>query len=67
LRENLKTTGYNNGDLIGTTSPVTLDISEEFRPKYQWAYEGIEANVADYGRLYTWFAASDKRGICPEG
>ncbi|HBC78160.1 MAG TPA: hypothetical protein DEO60_14985 [Bacteroidales bacterium] len=67
LRENLKTTRYNNGDLIGTTAPVTLDISEELRPKYQWAYEGFEDNVADYGRLYTWFAASDKRGICPEG
>lgn len=24
--ENLKTTKYNNGDLIGTTTPATLDI-----------------------------------------
>jgi uncharacterized protein (TIGR02145 family) len=67
LKENLRTTRYNNGDLIGTTTPVTLDISGETRPKYQWAYEGNDINVADYGRLYTWFAVADKRGICPAG
>jgi uncharacterized protein (TIGR02145 family) len=67
LKENLKTKRYNNGDLIGTTNPVKLDISAETRPKYQWAYEGNESNVESYGRLYTWFAVADKRGICPSG
>jgi uncharacterized protein (TIGR02145 family) len=65
--ENLKTTKYRNGDLIGTTSPATLDITAEATPKYQWAYEGNEDDVATYGRLYTWFAAADPRGICPIG
>jgi uncharacterized protein (TIGR02145 family) len=65
--ENLKTTKYRNGDLIGTTTPATLDITAEPAPKYQWAYEGNENNVATYGRLYTWFAATDPRGICPVG
>jgi uncharacterized protein (TIGR02145 family) len=36
-------------------------------PKYQWAYDGKEENAAIYGRLYTWYAAADERGICPEG
>ncbi len=46
MAENLKTTRYRNGDLIGTTTPATLDISAESTPKYQWAYDGNESNVA---------------------
>lgn len=67
MAEDLKTTKYRNGDPIGTTSPATLDISAEVAPKYQWAYEGVETNVAVYGRLYTWFAATDSRNLCPVG
>lgn len=65
--ENLTTTKYNNGDQIGTTSPATKDITTESNPKYQWAYNGDEANAAIYGRLYTWFAVSDSRNLCPTG
>jgi len=67
MKENMKTTSYNNGDLIGTTTPATLDISAESAPKYQWAYDGNESNVVDYGRLYTWYAIADIRGVCPIG
>ena len=45
MAENLKTTRYRNGDLIGTTTPSTFDISGESTPKYQWAYDGDESNV----------------------
>jgi uncharacterized protein (TIGR02145 family) len=67
MAENLKTTKYNNGDLIGTTTPATLDISGQTEPKYQWAYNGDESNVATYGRLYTWYTVMDSRGVCPAG
>ena len=67
MAENLKTTRYRNGDLVGTTSPATLDISSESTPKYQWAYAGDESNVATYGRLYTWYAVTDSRNIAPAG
>jgi uncharacterized protein (TIGR02145 family) len=67
IAENLKTTKYRNGDLIGTTIPATLDISLEITPKYQWAYGGNESNVATYGRLYTWYAVTDSRNVCPIG
>lgn len=67
MTENLKTAKYNNGDLIGTTSPLTKDISGETTPKYQWAYEGNEANVETYGRLYTGYAVTDPRKVCPSG
>jgi hypothetical protein len=33
MAENLKTTRYRNGDLIGTTTPSTLDINLEAAPK----------------------------------
>ena len=36
-------------------------------PKYQWAYDGNESNVATYGRLYTWYAVTDSRNVCPTG
>jgi uncharacterized protein (TIGR02145 family) len=65
--ENLKTTKYRNGDLIGTTTTATLDIRLESTPKYQWAYEGNESNVSTYGRLYTWYAVTDSRNVCPTG
>jgi uncharacterized protein (TIGR02145 family) len=67
MAENLKTTKYRNGDLIGSTTPATLDIESEVNPKYQWAYEGNESNAAIYGILYTWYAIMDNRGVCPAG
>jgi uncharacterized protein (TIGR02145 family) len=66
-KENLKTTKYRNGDIIGTTDPLTLNISNDASPKYQWAYSGDELMVYNYGRLYTWYAAVDNRNICPTG
>ena len=66
MAENLKTTKYRNGDLIGTTTPATLDIEGEITPKYQWAYAGNESNVATHGRLYTWYVATDSRNVCPK-
>jgi uncharacterized protein (TIGR02145 family) len=65
--ENLKTTRYRNGELIGTTTPATLVIEGESIPKYQWAYGGNERNVATHGRLYTSYVATDSRKICPMG
>jgi uncharacterized protein (TIGR02145 family) len=65
LVENLRTTKYRNGDIIGTTT--TVNYSAEAEPKYQFAYSNNENNVANYGRLYTWFAATDPRGIAPVG
>jgi uncharacterized protein (TIGR02145 family) len=67
MNENLKTTSYMNGDPIGTTTPATADITGESEPKYQWAYDGNESNAAVYGRLYTGYAVTDSRGICPTG
>jgi uncharacterized protein (TIGR02145 family) len=65
MAENLKTTKYLNGDLISTTVPATKNIQSESNPKYQWAFDGNESNATVYGRLYTWSAMTDSRGVCP--
>jgi uncharacterized protein (TIGR02145 family) len=67
MAANLKTTRYRNGDSIRTTSPATLDITIENAPKYQWAYDGNESNAETYGRLYSWYAVTDSRNVCPTG
>ena len=64
MTENLKTTKYRNGDPIETTD---LDVSGEIAPKYQWSYGDTAGNAAIYGRLYTWYAVTDNRKVCPEG
>ncbi|MBE0649409.1 MAG: fibrobacter succinogenes major paralogous domain-containing protein [Bacteroidales bacterium] len=65
--ENLKTTRYSNGELIGTTNPATLFVPSIPSSLYQWAYNGEESNVASYGRLYSWYAVTDSRNIAPKG
>ena len=65
--ENLRTTRFLNGDAIGTTTTSTLEIIFEPDPIYQWAYDGREKNASKFGRLYTWYAAMDLRGLCPAG
>lgn len=64
MAENLKTTKYRNGDGIQTT---TTEIANDASSKYQWAYNNDENNVAKYGRLYTWYAATDTRNLAPAG
>jgi uncharacterized protein (TIGR02145 family) len=67
MAKNLRTTHYLNGDLIGTSNPLILDISNELSPKYQWSYGGDDANALIYGKLYTWYAITDTRKVCPVG
>jgi uncharacterized protein (TIGR02145 family) len=67
MTDNLKTTRYRNGDAIAFTSLATFDKSSESTPKYQCPYEGKESKVATYGRIYTWYALTDNRKVCPTG
>ena len=67
MKENLKTSKYNNGDNILTTPTGNTDISGEINTKYQWVYFSNSYYLENYGRLYTWYAATDNRNICPSG
>ncbi len=67
MQTNLKTAKYMNGDLIESTTPDTLEIIGESEPKYQWVFESNTNYLSAYGRLYTWHAITDTRGVCPAG
>jgi uncharacterized protein (TIGR02145 family) len=67
MSKNLKATKYANGDQIGTTTPYSLSIVGSVSPEYNWPYQGAESVAAVYGRLYTWYAATDSRNVCPSG
>lgn len=67
MAENLKTTKYSNRNLISSANPSNRDYANESTPKYQWAYDYDERNASTYGRLYTWYAVTDSRKVCPTG
>jgi uncharacterized protein (TIGR02145 family) len=70
MNRNLETCFYSNGDRIATTGTPTVNIEQEQQPAYQWAFLGHEEHpelLDDYGRLYTWYSATDSRKICPDG
>ena len=63
MAENLRTTHYNNGDVI-----VNIEWDDGWTYNYEPAcadYDESEANTAIYGKLYNQFAVDDDRGICP--
>jgi uncharacterized protein (TIGR02145 family) len=67
MTDNLKSTYYSNGDPIGTTIPYNVTIASDTLPKYEWSFIGNEGVAYIYGRLYTWYAVTDSRNICPTG
>ena len=63
--ENLRTEHYANGDAI----PGELSDGEwgNTTAGAQAVYNNDVSNLADYGRLYNWYAVDDGRGLCPSG
>jgi uncharacterized protein (TIGR02145 family) len=62
--ENLKVTHYRNGDAI----PKVVDPSwTSLTTGAYCEYNNDVNNVATYGRMYNWYAASDSRNIAPPG
>ncbi len=79
--ENLRTTVYHNGDAIpasltvgdwsSTTSGATAVFGEGSSDCYNFSPD-IDAcdevqSLAEYGRLYNWYAVDDARSLCPSG
>ena len=64
MSENLKTTHYNNGDEI--PYPSNADWESYTEGQYG-VYDNDPSNAEVYGNLYNWAAATDERGVCPEG
>ena len=66
--ENLRTEHYANGDSIPG------DLHDNDWEDIVWSSIGARAiyandttNLANYGRLYNWYAVDDERGLCPSG
>ena len=64
LVENLKTSKYRNGDPIPNVKGEPWD---NLTTGAYCIYNNNENNRITYGLLYNWYAANDKRNICPEG
>jgi uncharacterized protein (TIGR02145 family) len=63
--ENLCTEHYANGDVIH--GELNLDEWEYTTEGAQAIYNNDASNLADYGRLYNWYAVDDARGLCLSG
>jgi uncharacterized protein (TIGR02145 family) len=63
MKENLKTTSYQNGSSIPN---VTYTWSNLSTGAYVW-YENDISWKESYGALYNWYAAVDSNGLCPAG
>ena len=63
--ENLRNEHYANGEAI----PGDLSNGEWSGTSNgaQAIYDNSPVNLADYGRLYNWYAVDDSRGLCPSG
>lgn len=73
--ENLRSTSYANGDAIPTnlSDPEWVATTSGAQTVYGAGtspcngYCDEVENLADYGRLYNWYAVADARGLCPPG
>ena len=74
--ENLRNEHYANGDPIpgelsdGDWSSTTSGAMTVYGEGTSIVYHGSDdevSNLADYGRLYNWYAVDDARGLCPSG
>ena len=72
--ENLRNEHYANGDAIpgelsasewGSTTQGAMTIYGEGTSTVSNGSSNEVANLADYGRLYNWYAVDDSRGLCP--
>ncbi|OFY67348.1 MAG: hypothetical protein A3H98_05690 [Bacteroidetes bacterium RIFCSPLOWO2_02_FULL_36_8] len=64
MSENLNVTKFRNGDPIPTMSDTAVNDTTSI---YQWSYDENDSLAGVYGRLYTWYAVSDSRNVCPIG
>ena len=64
--ENLRSEHYVNGDAIpGELSDGEWSNADDTNLGAQAIYNNDASNLADYGRLYNWYAVDDSRGLCP--
>jgi len=55
-----------DGDWSSTTNGAMTVYGEGTSTVYSGSDDEV-SNLADYGRLYNWYAVDDSRGLCPSG
>ena len=66
--ENLNVNVFLNGDTIPEAKSVNDWISASKNEQAAWCYYDNTTNDGQsHGKLYNWYAVSDKRGLVPEG
>ena len=64
MAKNLRSRFFRNGETIPTLSG---DLTSVDSPVSTWFAKGIADTAISYGNLYTWYAVTDARNICPTG
>jgi len=67
MAENLKTTRYQNGELIEHVTDLNKWGHFQITTGAYIYYDNDIENKATHGALYNWYAASDTRNIAPTG
>jgi uncharacterized protein (TIGR02145 family) len=66
LKENLRVTHYNNGDLIPNITDNTVWAGTVTGARCYYNNDSASYDTV-YGVLYNWYAVSDSRHLCPAG
>jgi uncharacterized protein (TIGR02145 family) len=66
MKENLKTTKYNNGDAIINITNNTSWISQASGARCYYNNDST-SYAGTYGVLYNWYSVVDTRNVCPTG
>lgn len=68
MQENLNVNRFRNGDPIPQAKTNTEWIKAGDEKKPAWCYYNNDSTIGSaYGKLYNWYAVTDKRGIAPVG
>ena len=68
MSENLQTSTYRNGDPIQYANSNQEWLDFAYVGEGAWCYyENDDQNGMKYGKLYTWYAVNDSRGLAPKG
>jgi len=66
MKENLRVSHYQNGDIIPFENDGNVWLSATSGLRTWFNHDSI-LYEKPYGNLYNWYAATDNRGICPQG
>jgi uncharacterized protein (TIGR02145 family) len=67
MAENMRVTKYRNGDLIPNVTDNSAWTTLTTGAYCSYGNTANKDDIATYGRLYNWYAASDSRNIAPAG